>query len=221
MKKFLTGMMVMLIVILFILAAAFGYLFFNVSTKADAMKLQIDSLQQELAEENSADSDTPAVEPTTTNFVDIGMEINLEYPLSWTMELNTEATDDFVYEPIYGRVIETYELILVKQGTELHFTKILGAVDGFPAGLDTATMDHVDISNDIMRISEKDQNKWSYVNKLSCDDYSGEPFDMSEFEICYSTFFPGFGKYANDVSMNSSDLTLLAEADEIVLSAIN
>lgn len=220
MKKFLTGMTVMFIVILLISTGAFAYLFFSQSTKAGVLELQVESLQNTLASLESEEGDT-SPESNTTKFVDIGMEINLEYPLSWTMELNTQSTDDFVYEPIYGRVIEKYELILVKNATELKFTKILGAVDGFPAGFNDSEMDYIDLGNNLMRISENGANEWSYVQKLACSDYTGEPFDMSEYDICYANFFPGFGKYANYAGINSSDLTLLSEADNIVLSALN
>lgn len=163
---------------------------------------------------------------TETTFRDIGQDIKVTYPTTWTADLNTGISTDFAYEPIYGRIINKYELTLTKSSTELKFVKILGAVGGFASGLKAANEDWQKIEgSNLVRYSNKGKNDWKYSTEVKCSDLSPEMYGADElagFEICVNPFFAGFGTLgASNVSIKSSNKVILEEADKIVVSALN
>lgn len=170
----------------------------------------------------------PAPEDSTDQiaFIDNGESIEVIYPISWEGELTTNISDDYAFEPEYGRVISTYNYTLTKDTAVLEFQRIMGGVDGFPSGLKTTTHDWVNVvGTDLLRYSDKDENQWSYVEEVDCDSL-GEPFfsaeEVSTFDVCIGSFFPGFGvSGASVVTINESNAELLLEADLIVKSALN
>lgn len=160
------------------------------------------------------------------SFVDNGESIEVVYPYTWTGELTTNISDDYAFEPEYGRVISTYNYTLTKSGATLQFLRIMGGVDGFPTGLTASTHDWVSIAGtDIVRYSSIGENLWSYVEEIDCATL-GEPFfsaeEVATFDVCIGSFFPGFGvSGASVATVDTADAELLAEADLIAKSALN
>jgi len=196
----------------------FGYLY---STKNNEYnKLLTQSLDKS--------SDTVIIEEDTKvpdiiiNFSDKSLEIDLDYPSSWTLTLDTKISDDFAYEPVYGRIIEQYEATLKKGGAALVFEKILGAVDGFPNKIKKSQVDFIEVSSKLARYKLTSESEWQYVQLLTCSDYN-ELFDSPAEvgEICVTNFYNGFGVYANTARVSGGDITELEESDQIVISALN
>ena len=179
-----------------------------------------------------ADTTTKCPDSTTTStstnltFKDEGQSIEVVYPSTWVGTLNTKLSDDFAYEPEYGKVISKYEFDLKKGGATLRFSRILGGVDGFADGLKSSTHDWKVISGtDLIRVSQKGENDWKYTYTVDCSTL-GDPFftpaEVASFDICVGSFYPGFGVYgASTAVIKTGDATLLEEADEIAKSAMN
>lgn len=162
----------------------------------------------------------------TVQFKDDGQDISITYPLAWQGALTTEISSDFVYDPVYGRVITKYEYNLTKSGVTLKFLKLIGAVDGFPLGLKSTDSDWVQVSGtNIVRYSNKGENDWKYVEILDCSEMAGPFFteeEISSFDLCVGSFFPGFGSLgANSLTIKTSNAQILQESDLIAKSALN
>ncbi len=172
------------------------------------------------------DLTAPTTGPTELTFKDEGQSIEVVYPSTWTGTLNTKLSEDFAYEPEYGKVISKYEFLVKKGGATLKFTRILGGVDGFADGLKTSTHDWSIIAGtDLIRISQKGENDWKYTHTVDCSTL-GDPFftpsEVASFDICVGSFFPGFGiTGASTANIKTGDATLLEEADQIVKSTMN
>lgn len=179
-------------------------------------------------QKSSEDTSCPTLDPISEelSFIDNGESIEVIYPSTWSGELTTNISDDYAFEPEYGRVISTYNYTLTKAGSTLQFLRIMGGVDGFPTGLTASTHDWVSIpGTDIVRYSSIGENVWSYVEEIDCTTL-GEPFfsaeEVATFDVCIGSFFPGFGvSGASVATIDTEDADLLAEADLIAKSALN
>lgn len=160
-------------------------------------------------------------------FTDDGQDISITYPTTWTGILTTTISPEFAYEPVYGRIATGYEYNLTKSGVNLKFQKLMGAVDGFPSGLSSTEHDWAEVSGtNILRFSSKGENNWRYAEIIDCSTLVDGPFftaeELASFDVCIGSFFPGFGNLgANIVTIQTSNSTLLLEADLIVKSALN
>lgn len=179
---------------------------------------------------NTDEVTTTACQETNTpaeyTFKDDGQGIKITYPTSWTGVLTTKVSTDFAYTPEYGKVISTYEYNLTKSGATLKFKEILAGIDGFGTGLKTSSFDYKVITGtNLVRYSAKGANDWKYVQKVDCSTFGEPMFDPAEvatYEVCVSSFFPGFGtNNASFATIKTSDATLLDEADQIAKSALN
>jgi hypothetical protein len=221
MRKFLTGMMVMLFIIAVILAAVFGYLFFTRANEINQAKQ--DKLNAEL--EVTALQNTVEQLSAPRKFIDDEFDVNIDYPFDWQGVLSTKiasfAIDDIVGEG--GGIIAKYNYTLTKGNAELVFSKILGGVGGLIQALDPAEIDFVVVPStkgDLVRYSEKGKNEWRYVSKADCADAANEL--PTPDATCVDPFFPGFGKalYASSAKLTgASEPGILEEADQIALSA--
>jgi len=225
MRKFLLGMVIMLLLVSMIAAAGFGVMYFaktkettDLSTQKDLLDKDLQKTQQDFdAFKLSLKAGTKIEEQVI--FQDVGMEILVKYPASWIMSLDTGNTEEVVYEPEVGRILTKYKLTLTKSNIDLEFNKLLGPLDGFPNELKKSENDMVDVGNNLVRHSLKGQNNWSYGLKLNCSDYVELLGEVAVNSICISPFFSGFGKYANSATIKTSNAELLAEADKIILGA--
>jgi len=204
----------------------FAVLYLNSQNEIKVKNAELASCNTDKVIPTEVTCPTPTTGTTENTFIDNGQSIEVRYPTSWTGVLTTNITDDYAYEPEYGRVITKYDYTLTKSGTSLKFSRIMGAVDGFPSGLKVATHDWFEIpGTDVLRYSDKDQNVWQYVSKIDCAEI-GEPFftpvEVASFGVCIASFFPGFGvSGASVATINSLNATILGEADLIVKSALN
>ncbi len=212
-KNILLIFFLILIVVLGTSAGILGYLY---STKnSDYNKLLAESMLK---------PEEPTVETVSKqiSFTDESLEINFKYLDTWNLSLDTKVSEDFAYDPVYGRVLQQYQATLTKGTSALEFKKVLGAVDGFPNKVKEADMDFVKVNTKLVRYKEKSETKWRYAEELDCADfadYFGSP--AASDEICVSTFYPGFGIYANTATVSSTKSEDLVEADAIAVSALN
>ncbi len=179
----------------------------------------------------TGESDNPPVPPVQNEdseltFKDDGMEIEFQYPESWEVIVTTEAvgngenTDLYSYpESVYGPILITYEIEISTPGALIHVTKILGGVGDTPEGYDETTQDLVELGESgIARVGLSGETSWAYSPLTTCD-----PDFTPGAETCFTHFYPGFGlqHFATQVAVTTSSAELLAEADAIVLSALN
>ena len=154
-------------------------------------------------------------------FEDKFLKVRLEYPESWTLVLDTKITDEFAYEPVYGRIVQQYTSTLTKTSSKVTFEKIIGAVDGFPALIDKSKIDFIEINGSLIRYKEKSAVEWKYAEWLDCSDFVEIFGSPTASEVCISSFFPGFGNFANSAKVIAGDEQSLKEADKIAISALN
>ena len=224
MRKFLTGMFVMLFIIAVILAAVFGYLFFTRANEISQAKQ--DKLDADLQVSALQSTVTDLTKPRT--FSDTGLGVTVNYPFDWVASLSTNI-DSFASSSdglISGAIISEYQLMLVKGDAKLTFVKMLGGIGSLPQELDPAHVKFVVIPSakgDLVRytlIGQDDANTWSYGAKVDCSELP-EPVTQSD-AVCAEFLFPGFGKaaYASRVNLSgTADQGTIEEADQIVLSA--
>lgn len=153
-------------------------------------------------------------------FKDVALNISITYPSSWSSKFNSALTSEFTYDPEYGVLAKgRYTFTLSKNGNDLKFEKILGAVDGFPSGLKTG--EYVDLGNNLLRIKNGETSTWQYVSKIDCSTVE-ELIEVSDPLVCYGSFFPGFGDtHASILYIDTDDSSILKETDKIALSALN
>lgn len=223
-RTIILGCLVILFLAGLVSTTIFVVLYLNSQNEIKLKDVQIAACQNAENKEQNICPEIPEEEDLA--FTDIGQNIEVLYPSSWVGVLNTEISDDFAYEPIYGRVISVYEYTLTKASTNIKFEKVLPAVDGFPSGLTSEEYNWVEISGtNVLRFASIGSNTWKYVSKIDCESL-GEPFfteeEVANFDMCIGSFFPGFGTLgASNVTVQSSSEDLLSEADLIVKSAIN
>ncbi len=204
----------------------FAVLYMNSQNEIKIKNVELSACMANVAEEAPTCPEVPTTTSTDSTFKDDGQSIEIRYPNTWVGVLNTKLSTDFAYEPEYGKVISKYEYTLRKSGVALKFTRILGGVDGFPNGLKASTHDWKEISGtNLVRYSEKGENNWRYVSSVDCSDL-GEPFftveEVASFSVCVGSFFPGFGTDgASTATIETGDVDLLDEADQIAKSALN
>ena len=237
MKKILLGVLAMFTVLTLAGSIAFGALFIIKNNEAQTLGNDKKTLQDKVTSQESdiqklnldliKAKDSSSCKETTCEqvFQESGFGgITVKYPTSWEGQLQTTVSTDFVYEPTNGKVISKYDLILTKSSSKLTFSRVLVATGFMPDGLKSSTHDYVEVTPKVLRYSEKGENDWRYVEKLNCGDYAdSEVIDLTGFDECYLTIFPGFGSEngAAFVKLKSSDMTIISEADEIVKSALN
>lgn len=154
-------------------------------------------------------------------FKDIGSQIEITYPESWYVEIDTDFSTDFDYS-VSGKVVSTYDINVRKEGTILSFSTILSPIDGAVVGISNELHDSISLGENIIRYREKDTEVWTYGRSVDCVAASGELFgDLTGFDLCAENIFPEFGNnlpaFISIHSSNEEDLTV---ADKIFLSAI-
>lgn len=199
-------------------SGVFGYLYFTKNNEyADllARALEGGSDISPATEEDSATT------PTIITFEDTPLDVSFNYPSTWSLAMGTNVSEDFAYEPVYGRILQNYKATLTKGTSVLTFEKNLGAIDGFPSLVDKSTVDFVEVSGDLIRYKQPAETKWKYVQWMSCDDFAEMFGSPAATEVCLSSFYPGFGNWANIAYISASSEADLLEADQIVVSALN
>lgn len=222
MRKFLYGIFFTILLVSIVLNFALGFGFvskndeaFKANTNVSNLESKITSLESQLNNQSSENDNV-----STLRFEDRSMEIKFDYPSDWNLLMDTMITEEFAYEPIYGRIAQDYIISVGKNGSRLQIINELSAVDGFPDGFKTGEMDYVEVNNDVMRIADKNSNGWNYVSKADCAEMSSELIDLSEFDVCYTPFAPQISKFPVRIEIESKDSEILKEADSIILSAI-
>ena len=227
-KKILLAIFVISTVILGTTTGIFGYLYFakaNDYSKllSQALEDGVTAIETNASDKSDLNEDSVATKPILINFKDDALDINLDYPSSWKLSLDTEISEDFAYEPVYGRVIQNYTATLNKGTSRLIFKKILGAVDGFPNKIKPTELNYVEVTADLVRYKQTDEAIWNYVQLLNCSDFEGELFSepAAVDEVCVSPFYGGFGNWANVAQLTGNNTTDFEEADQIAISALN
>lgn len=203
-----------------------GILYVNTNKQVTDYKSQVSELNtevQECAQKSGAEDSLEQNCPLEFTFRESSFGgVEVTYPVSWSGRLETEISEDFVYEPTHGKVISEYKYILTKEASTLTFLRILGATGFLPDGVRSSEANVVEVGTNVLRISQIGDDNWGYYQKLSCSDVDPTLFDLTTMDYCYVPLFPGFGTEngASQVSLQSSDSALISEADEIVLSSI-
>lgn len=218
--------LVIFLVLIIVLGAAsgiFGYLYFNkVNEYNNLLATSLEQNNSENTTNNAENSSGNNSDTQMIKFQDISLDINLEYPSTWKLALDTKVSDDFAYDPVYGRIIQQYKATLTKGSSVVTFEKILGAVDGFPNKIKPASLDYLKVNDKLVRYKQSSETKWKYVQLVNCDDVAELFTDsVSSDEVCVSTFYDGFGNYANISYVTPSSELDLTEADQIAVSALN
>lgn len=222
MKKILLGMLLAVTLIAIFTSVIFGILFLDKTNNANALAKSNQDLNAIVKDLNAkVDELSKPAELKESKFVDDGLGISVSYTADWQAVLDTNLSKDFAFDPTHGRVISDYILEFKNGSTTLKFDNIHKALDGFGDALKNSGNDIVKLSDKVVRYSAKDKNEWKYVSVAECtgSDVFG-PVD-TKTSTCVGSFFPGFSNLgATTVTINSSDATLLKEADAIVLSAV-
>lgn len=206
--------LLVLVLIFGTVGGVFGYLYWTKNNEYNAL------LAKSIDTSDTTDS-VISYATTSVTFEDTPLEVALEYPSTWELKLGTKVSEDFAYEPVYGRILEEYKATLTKGSSVLKFEKILGAVDGFPNLVDKSTVDFAEVQGNLIRYKLPSESKWKYVQWLNCEDFSEMFGSPTASEVCLSTFYSGFGNWANIAYITASSETDLLEADQIVISALN
>lgn len=211
---------------LFLLVMVLLALFLVKNNEVNELSSRIESAGDSSSSDSEMIGDDSSLCPSSTcqemyTFVDDGFDISIEFPLTWTGVLTTNIQPEFVYDPITGVVIQDYLYTLTKGSSELKFEQILAAIDGFPNGLSEDEYEIVEVSSDLLRYRSIGAPGWGYGERLDCSEISGEIIDLTAFTYCVSPFTNFANNFAGDVTLVSSSSADIAEADQIVISAIN
>ncbi|MBL8015539.1 MAG: hypothetical protein JNK26_05130, partial [Candidatus Doudnabacteria bacterium] len=115
-----------------------------------------------------------------------------------------------------GRLVSELQYTLTKDDAVLKINKVMVATGFIPAPFTGQESDYKELSDELARIRDEEQDVWAYVTITDC--VEDETPDGAAF--CYATPAPGFGDLASIVTLSASaDDEAIAEADEIVLSA--
>jgi hypothetical protein len=206
---FLSTVLIVVVIILVLLLIQS-----NKELTALRLGTEVSDLPLEIADPNESD-EAPVV--TTLNFIDTGLDINIEYPSDWSWELDTDISDDFgsgAYKEIH-----TYDLDFTKGSNKIEFSAIFGGVGDVGVQYPDSQYDTEVLSSELIRVKEDGQTEWRYLSKIPCTD--AMEWD-GVTEVCGAGgFFPGFADGgASAVSYTGSD-SLLDEVDAIVLTAAN
>lgn len=223
MRKILFGIFFTLFIVFIIATIVFGFLFFRTQATLNDREVSLARANDRilsLEAEQSTDLPTENTETGLLIFEDVGADILIRYPSSWDLVVDTDMSEEFAYEPVYGRILQDYDIVLSKDTVSLEFNRILGAVDGFGSGIKASEYEIVEVSDSIVRYSELGTNIWSYVETIDCDEIEMFLDESPEsYDLCVGSFFPGFANIgAADVTIITSDELVLSEADAIVLS---
>jgi hypothetical protein len=173
-----------------------------------------------------SDDDTTGTCPETLTFTDTGMEVSIDYPISWTPVQNVEVDNSSA--PVLA---SKYEIRFAKSGATLYFAKILGGVGAISMPIQSSAHEYYILPDftvtnstgtyQIVRYKEIGGTTWNYVQVDDCANLpTGETSDVN---ICFIPFIPNFGRdgLAPVASVSNASAVLLAEADEILKSAID
>jgi len=216
-KNFLNVFLLILVLILGAGSGIFGYLYYTKNNEYNDLLTRVNDGTEVVGSE----TDTTVSGPVSVTFEDTPLEVSFQYPSTWKLVLGTNVSEDFAYEPVYGRLLQNYKATLKKGTSTLTFEKILGAVDGFPTTVDKSTIDFEEVEGNLVRYKQPSESKWKYVQVLNCDDFSELFGAPAASDTCVSTFYSGFGNWANIAYVTASNEADLAEADQIVISALN
>ncbi|MEO6729500.1 MAG: hypothetical protein ABIM99_06285 [Candidatus Dojkabacteria bacterium] len=223
MGHFLSRLLLTLVVIILVISTtALGVLFVVRSNDYNNSQNELSKVKEDLkaAQGKILDLQAAAKDPNTKlTFSDTGLGIKVEFPASWTPISNTKVE---LESTTTATTLKSLEVKFTKTGATVTFSRLFGPVGDLAVGYPTSTYDVKEVSSKIIRVADKGTNKWSYKAKVDCADAIEVPAGTT---VCGSgSFFPGFGTgggAASFASVETSDATLLLEADTIVVSALN
>lgn len=220
MKRFLLGILITLLLVFIATTAIFAFLFFRTQTDLNSRNTELSNSLLEIEDLDSDTSGLNEIPSELITFEDVGADIIIEYPSSWNLIVDTDMSEEFAYEPVYGRILEDYDITLDKAGGNIVFDRILGAIDGFGSGLKESSSDIFEVTDSIVRYATKGESDWSYAKLISCSDiemFLDEP--ASDYDFCIEPFFSDIANIgATQVTVSSSNADVLLEADSIVIS---
>jgi archaellum component FlaG (FlaF/FlaG flagellin family) len=221
-------------------SSVLGYVAYQKNDDVKDLKQQVEELGLQVEEDkdgnnvvtNTTDTndtttdDTTGTCPETLTFTDTGMEVYIDYPISWTPTQNVEVNASTA--PVQ---IDKYEVRFAKSGATLFFSKMMGGVGGLTMAIQSTAHEYYILPGftvtsgaqtyEIMRYREIGGSTWRYVPVGDCSNLpTGETSDVN---ICFDPFIPNFGmqNFASAASLSNASDVLLAEADEILKSAID
>lgn len=213
------GLLTMLLLVSTVVLAV---LFFKSNSELGELKQNLGMESDEAEVSDSSDIETEDTEDsavvTTANFVDIGLDINIEYPSDWEWVLETDISDDFASGGAF-KEIHNYNLDFTKGANSIHFAAIFGGVGDIGVQYPADMYDTEVLNSDLIRVRENGQVEWRYLSKIPCTDaieWDGVT------EVCGAGgFFPGFATGGASSVVYSGTDALLDEVDAIVLTAQN
>jgi hypothetical protein len=198
------------------------------SDRLAAEKIQLTAEVQQLQSIIDEAPEDTLSEIVTLRHRDAGMDVTIDFPSDWDIENNIEVSGygeniDGTDDDLFGPIMTTYQTEFSKSGVKLTFSKILGGVGGMSQFIDENQSDVVVVKDGTLaRYKDKNGSQWSYVQILTAPDACEAAEAVTNGTICFAAFFPGFGtsKYASLAKVVGIDAAILAEADQIAISAL-
>lgn len=159
----------------------------------------------------------------TRTYNESGLGIELNYPCSWELSVNTRATRVVVTDPqteITAPQLTGYEVLLKKGESSLEFKKILIPIQAAPLPIGKQNYEYEILDERFIRYKKNDSTDYTYAKYVPCSEVPNA-FRASDInaEDCASSFFEDFGsQFPTLVTAVTSDAEILTELDEIIKS---